>query len=100
MAGLLKKLNLKGDKVIWIIILLLSLISLLVVYSSTGTLAYKVKGGNTSYFFIKQFILLGGCFFIIYVVHKIPYSIYSSSANIVLIVSIGLLVLAKFVGTT
>jgi len=58
-----------------------------------------VKGGNTSYFFIKQFILLGGCFFIIYVVHKIPYSIYSSSANIVLIVSIGLLVLAKFVGT-
>jgi len=99
MAGLLKKLNLKGDKVIWIIILLLSLISLLVVYSSTGTLAYKVKGGNTSYFFIKQFILLGGCFFIIYVVHKIPYSIYSSSANIVLIVSIGLLVLAKFVGT-
>ncbi|RUT78144.1 FtsW/RodA/SpoVE family cell cycle protein [Ancylomarina longa] len=99
MGGLLRKLNLKGDKVIWIIILLLSLISLLVVYSSTGTLAYKVKGGNTSYFFIKQLILLGGCFCIIYVVHKLPYFVYSSSANVVLIVSIGLLILAKFVGT-
>ena len=95
----LKNLHLRGDKVIWIIIFLLSMISLLVVYSSTGTLAYKVKGGNTSYFFIKQLILLGGCFFIIYVVHRIPFKVYSSSANLVLVVSIGLLILAKFIGT-
>lgn len=94
-----KNLSLRGDKTIWIIIFFLSMISLLVVYSSTGTLAYKVRGGNTSYFFIKQLLLLGGCFFIIYVVHRIPYTVYSSSANLVLIVSIGLLILAKLVGT-
>ena len=99
MAKMFKNLNLRGDKTIWIIIFFLSMISLLVVYSSTGTLAYKVRGGNTSYFFIKQLLLLGGCFFIIYVVHRIPYTVYSSSANIVLIISIGLLILAKLVGT-
>ncbi len=99
MGKLLKNLSLRGDKVIWVIIFFLSMISLLVVYSSTGTLAYKVKGGNTSYFFIKQLILLGGCYMIMYVVHRIHFKVYSSSANLVLIVSIGLLILAKFVGT-
>ena len=95
----LKSPKLKGDKVIWIIILFLSLISLLVVYSSTGTLAYKVRGGNTSYFFLKQLFLLGGCFFIIYVVHAMPHRFYSSLANMVLIISIGMLILAKLIGT-
>jgi len=99
MGQLLKNLSLRGDKVIWVIIFFLSMISLLVVYSSTGTLAYKVKGGNTSYFFIKQLILLGGCYVIMYVVHRIHFKVYSSSANLILIVSIGLLILAKFVGT-
>ncbi len=91
--------SLKGDKVIWVIIFFLSLVSLLVVYSSTGTLAYKVRGGNTSYYLIKQLMLLGGCFVIMYAVHKIPFSVYSSSANVVLIISIGFLILAKFIGT-
>jgi cell division protein FtsW len=91
--------RLKGDKVIWVIILLLSLFSLMVVYSSTGTLAYKVKGGNTSYFLIKQMVLLAVCYGIIYGVHKLPYRFYSSMANLILALSVGLLILAKFVGT-
>ena len=33
--------NLKGDPVIWAIVLALSILSILVVYSATGTLAYK-----------------------------------------------------------
>ena len=31
----------KGDRWIWLIIILLSLISVMAVYSATGTLAYK-----------------------------------------------------------
>ncbi|MDQ2180361.1 FtsW/RodA/SpoVE family cell cycle protein [Marinifilum sp. D714] len=91
--------KLRGDKVIWIVILLLSLVSLLVVYSSTGTLAYKVRGGNTSYFLIKQLVLLGGCFVIMYFVHAMPHRYYSSFANIILIISVGMLILAKLIGT-
>ena len=37
MAVVLK--NIKGDKVIWIVVVILSIFSLLAVYSSTGTLA-------------------------------------------------------------
>ena len=98
MGRFISNYRLQGDKVIWIIIFLLSIISLLVVYSSTGTLAYKVKGGNTSYFFIKQLVLLLGCYFIIWVTHKIPYKHYSSWANMGLLIAIGMLLLAKIVG--
>lgn len=41
--------NLKGDPVIWFIVLILSLFSILVVYSATGSLAYKMMDGNTEY---------------------------------------------------
>ena len=38
----------RGDKVIWALVLLLVLISLLVVYSATGSLAYKI-GDDMNY---------------------------------------------------
>ncbi|MGZ2371288.1 FtsW/RodA/SpoVE family cell cycle protein [Ancylomarina sp. YFZ004] len=98
MGRFISNYKLQGDKVIWIIIFLLSIISLLVVYSSTGTLAYKVKGGNTSYFLIKQLGLLLFCYGIIWVTHKIPYKYYSSWANMGLVIAIGMLLLAKIVG--
>lgn len=98
MGRFISNFKLQGDKVIWIIIFLLSITSLLVVYSSTGTLAYKVKGGNTSYFFIKQLFLILGCYGIVWVTHKIPYRLYSSWANMGLFIAIGMLLLAKIVG--
>ena len=53
--------KLKGDKVVWTVVVILSIISLLVVYSSTGTLAYKFQSGNTEYYLFKHgFILLFG----------------------------------------
>jgi cell division protein FtsW len=45
----------KGDKVIWAIVVVLTMMSLLVVYSSTGTLAYKLSKSTESYLF-KQFV--------------------------------------------
>ena len=42
--------NIKGDKWIWIIALCLSFLSLLVVYSATGSLAYQQRAGNTEYY--------------------------------------------------
>ena len=39
----------KGDKVIWLVVLLLSILSILAVYSSIVTLAYKYKDGDTFY---------------------------------------------------
>ena len=42
--------NLKGDPIIWLVVFLLSLLSILVVYSATGTLAYRFMQGNTEYY--------------------------------------------------
>ena len=66
----------RGDKVIWALVLLLVLVSLLVVYSATGSLAYKKYHGNTEVYLFKQiaFITIGFC--IIYFAHRVNYTIY------------------------
>src|ERR1700739_950535 len=80
----------RGDRVIWAIVIILTLISLLVVYSSTGSLAYKYSKSTESYLF-KQctFIILGVA--IIYFAHRVNYTIYSRVALILFLVSIPLL---------
>ncbi len=48
----------KGDPILWGVIAVLAAISLLAVYSSTGSLAYKYQGGNTYYYMFKHFVFL------------------------------------------
>ncbi len=88
----------KGDRVIWMVILLLSVISLLAVYSSSGSLAFAKRDGNTSYYLIKQFILLMLGFFLIILVHIIPYRYYSRLSQIFLYIAVPLLVITLFTG--
>ena len=80
----------KGDRVIWAIVILLTLVSILVVYSSVGSLAYKMNKSTESYLF-KQiaFIILG--VLIIYFAHRVNYTIYSRVATILFFISIPLL---------
>src|SRR5688500_16569869 len=86
----------RGDKVIWALVLLLGLVSLLVVYSATGSLAYKMYKGNTEIYLFKQiaFIIIG--FVIIYFAHRVNYTIYSKVAKILLLLSIPLLLYTLF----
>jgi cell division protein FtsW len=88
----------KGDKVIWALVVLLVLSSLLVVYSATGSLAYKNYKGNTEIYLFKQlaFIVLG--IGVIYFAHKVNYTIYSKLAQILFILSIPLLIYTLFFG--
>ncbi|MEP6583579.1 MAG: FtsW/RodA/SpoVE family cell cycle protein [Ginsengibacter sp.] len=81
----------KGDKVIWAIVILLTMVSVLVVYSSIGSLAYRMNKSTESYLF-KQigFIALGVV--IIYFAHRVNYSIYSRVATILFLISIPLLI--------
>ncbi|TSA25252.1 MAG: cell division protein FtsW [Bacteroidetes bacterium] len=97
MSGFLK--NIKGDKVIWIIVVILSIFSLLAVYSSTGLLAYKKQGGDTEHYLMRQFIILGMGFFLMYLTHLIKYTYYSRLAQIGLILSIPLLLVTLISGT-
>lgn len=94
--NLLKKT--KGDKVIWALVVLLTLMSLLAVYSATGSLAYKNYKGNTEIYLFKQigFILAGLC--AIYFAHLINYTFYSKVAQIIFLLSLPLLFYTLFFG--
>ena len=50
--------HLKGDRQIWWIVLYLSIMSILVVYSATGTKAFRELDGNTEAFLFKHGSLL------------------------------------------
>lgn len=91
---------LRGDAVIWIVILLLSVFSLLAVYSATGSLAYKYQGGNTYYYIIKHASILLVGLIIIYTTHLIPYKYFSRLSQLFLIISIPLLIITLFFGTS
>jgi len=81
----------KGDIWIWMIIIALSLISILAVYSSTGTLAYKYQQGNTTHYLFRHFTLLAIGFAIVYFTHRIPYTFYSKISVYLLYISVPLL---------
>src|SRR6185436_10546737 len=91
---------LKGDKVIWAIMLFLSLLSVLVVYSAVVTLAHKFKQGNTEFFLMKQIMLISLGFIIAYLVHKIRYTVFSKVAQIGLIFCIPLLIYTLLKGVS
>ncbi|MCK4749875.1 MAG: FtsW/RodA/SpoVE family cell cycle protein, partial [Bacteroidales bacterium] len=89
----------KGDRIIWMVVLILLVISLLSVYSSTGSLAYQHRSGNTFYYLFRQlkFILLG--LLIIFFVHLVPYRVFSRVSVFALYIAIPLLILTLVVGT-
>ena len=81
------------------VIMILLVISLLSVYSSTGSLAYQHRSGNTFFYLFRQlkFILLG--LLIIYFVHLVPYRVFSRISLPALYLSIPLLILTLVAGT-
>jgi len=89
----------RGDKYIWGIVVVLSLVSILVVYSATGSLAYKMYKGNANIYLFKQlsFTLIG--MLVIYFLHRVNYSFFSKVATILFIISIPLLLYTLFFGT-
>jgi len=89
----------RGDKFIWGIVILLALISVLVVYSATGSLAYKMNKGNNEVYLFKQvaFMMIGLA--LIYFMHRVNYTIYSKVAWIFFLVAIPLLLYTLFFGT-
>jgi len=88
-----------GDKVIWIVVFGLSLLSLLTVWSSTGSLAYRMQGGNTTYYIIKHGSLMFFGLFIMYLAHLTPYKYYSRISQLMLYISVPLLLFTLVLGT-
>ncbi len=97
--SLLQKINikpyfnnrLKGDAIIWSIVIVLALISLIAIYSSTGSLAYRMKDGHAEVYLMKRLFIVVIGLLIMFVAHNINYTLYKKFALIALMIGIVLL---------
>ena len=88
----------KGDRIIWLVAILLALLSILSVYSASGSLAYKHQGGNTFYYLFKHGIMLFVGLGLMLFAEKMEYKYYSRISQIALFIAIPLLLLTLIMG--
>ena len=92
--------KLRGDKIIWWIVIMLSLLSIVMVYYSTASLVYRFQGGNSLYYLTKHAFILFLGIAIIYFTSLLKYIYYSRISQILLIISIPLLVFTLLSGVS
>ena len=83
---------LKGDKVIWIITIVMLCFSLLTVFSFVPVLV-KVEGGTPFKYLLKHFFYVILSFAMMYFVHKSNPKMFSQVSKIAMLVGIGMLLL-------
>lgn len=89
----------KGDRVIWAILVLLAIFSIVAVFSSTKTLAYRELDGNTTAYFLKHGLIMVLGFILTYICHLVHYKRYSNWAPYLILLSIPLLMYTIAFGT-
>ncbi len=89
----------RGDKYIWLIVVVLSLLGIAAVYSATGSLAFARRQGNTEFDLLRHtgFVFIG--FGLLYASHLLNYKYFSRISQLLIVVSIGLLVLTLAIGS-
>jgi cell division protein FtsW len=88
----------KGDRLIWLCIIFLSLIGVAGVYSATGSLAFALKGGDTEYYLLKHTVFVVVGFIIMYFCQMMDYRYFSRIAQLLLILSFILLPITLLLG--
>jgi cell division protein FtsW len=89
--------NLQGDPIIWLVVTGLSLLSILAVYSASGSLAFRYSE-STEHYLLKHGALVALGIVAMYWAHKLDYRYYSGLSRIGLLVAIPLLLFAFFFG--
>ncbi len=88
----------QGDKMIWLVVIVLFIFSMLAVYSATGTLAYKMEVGNEKYL-LKQITMAVAGLLLMFGTHMIDYRYYSRVSQVLWFLSIPLLIYTMLFGT-
>ena len=88
--------NIKGDKTLWAVLILLAGFSFLPVYSAASNLAYVSGSGNTFNYLFKHFIHLSLGFTFMYLMQKIPYHYFRGISILMIPVVIVLLLYTIF----
>ncbi|MGB4204946.1 MAG: FtsW/RodA/SpoVE family cell cycle protein [Bacteroidales bacterium] len=94
------KLNIGGDKAIWVVVILFSIYSVLAVYSSSSSLAYRFQQDNTEYYLLKHLGILGLGLVLMYLTHLIPFQWFGRKSHYGIALSIFLLIAVLVFGTT
>ncbi|RZL11728.1 MAG: cell division protein FtsW, partial [Pedobacter sp.] len=81
----------KGDRWIWLIIILLSIISILTVYSATNTIAHNKGQSVESYLVFKHVIFVLAGIGMIYVTHLLDYKYFAGISKVLIIITVPLL---------
>lgn len=81
----------KGDRVIWVLLVFLTVYSGVAVASSVSSLVYR-DGGDVTIHIIRHIIFLGVGWICVYLIHLIPYKWYSVLATVMLVAAVALLV--------
>ena len=89
---------LKGDRQIWIIVGILSLFSVMAVYSSTGALAMRHQAGDTEHYLIKHAGILLFGLGLMFIAHRVPQKYYSRISQVAIWLSIPVLFYTLFFG--
>ena len=90
-----------GDRVLWIIVAALAVISILVVYSSTAKMAYDAHAARTTSHFLKQQVMiLTVSLGLMIAVHKINCRVYNHLAVPAYVLSVLLTAAVYFIGAT
>lgn len=94
MAGRLVNLF-KGDRTLWVVLIFLSLVSLVIVYSATGKLAYREADGNTVHYLVRQIVfILTGFGIMLFLVNIVPVVVYFKISPVLIGITIFALILA------
>ena len=70
----------RGDKIIWVVFLLLSIISLVEVYSSIGLYAYSLPGTRPTGLFLKHFVIVLATYVVVILISRVNYRFFSRFA--------------------
>jgi cell division protein FtsW len=92
-------LQLKGDRVIWVIYILLSMISLAIVYSASGYLAYKQEDSYAMRYLFKQIGIVGIGFAVMYLMHRIKFTYFSVGSKLLIWLVVPMLIITILLGT-
>lgn len=88
----------RGDRSLWIIISVMLVISLLVIYSSTVSMAHKDVHGDTSYYMIRQAKFILFSFIVMFFVHWIDFKVYAKYSRTIFYVAVMLVLSTFFLG--
>ena len=89
----------KGDKTIWLVFLILSLASLVLIYSASSYLAVKQYGGDNFRFLVKQVSIIATGYVVMQLFSKIRYSNFQWLSKLAIFLVIPILLITTILGT-